>query len=251
MEDTDLNKNAQAMLSALDTLKTEGRKITLESVHQSQVLASVLMKREKKRLQKKLGISHPRVRDIEQGLTRNFKIIAEINDEIRKQQIRVPQIQPGSVLLHGRIADEAGQSIIGLSVNFTDNQGNAVPVESTLSNAAGYFSVEVPEDTLNELGDTLIQMNIARPDGEIVFRQEEDFNLQQGENRLMSVLVERNNLMNTVQAQASGRATQQPAVKSTTRKKSARKKATRKAAAKSSTVKKSGTRNPSDENDNE
>ncbi|VAW59413.1 hypothetical protein MNBD_GAMMA11-3490 [hydrothermal vent metagenome] len=242
MQDTDLNKNAREMLSSLDTLRVEGKKISLESVQQSQLLASVLMQREKKRLQKKLGLSHPRVRDIEQGLTRNFKVIAEINEEIKKQQIRIPDIQPDSVLVHGRISDEAGQSLAGLSVNFTDTRGNAVPVENTLSNASGYFSVVVPENTINELEDTPIQMNIARPDGEVVFRQEENFNLAQGENRLISVLVERSSLINDIQAPTNERTTQQPA-----RKAAARKKSVKKAGPKSRPVKKRSPRNPPDE----
>jgi len=238
MQDTDLNKNAREMLSSLDTLRAEGKKISLESVQQSQLLASVLMQREKKRLQKKLGISHPRVRDIEQGLTRNFKVIAEINEEIKTQQIRIPDIQPDSVLLHGRISDEAGQSLAGLSVNFTDAQGNAVPVESTLSNAAGYFSVEVPQTTINKLQDTAIQMNISRSDGQTVFKQAENFNLQAGENRLMRVLVERSSLISDIQAQTGESATQPPARKAAARKK---------AVPKSRPVKKRNPKKPPDE----
>ena len=84
MNNTEFDKATDEMLSQMDQLKTEGDRFGLETIHQVQVLANLMMRQEQKRLSKKLGAAHPRVRQMQVGLKNNNQMIGDLQQQLKK-----------------------------------------------------------------------------------------------------------------------------------------------------------------------
>lgn len=194
MDNTDIDKATDEMLSQIDQLKSDGNRFGLESMHQIQVLANLMMRQEQKRLSKKLGTAHPRVRQMQVGLKNNNDFIADMQQQLKKLEIKIPDIKENSTLLHGRVRDQAGKNVVATTIKFTDNRGKELPIDTAVTNSAGYFSLELNEEQVTQLQDKSIKMTVLRDNGAVIFTHSQDFKLNVGEHKLITAVVERSKI---------------------------------------------------------
>jgi hypothetical protein len=107
---------------------------------------------EARRLDKKLGAQHPRVRQMKSRLKSNLQIINSLEVERQLSRIEAPQVEGEAALIHGRIADEDGLGIEGLTVRLMDQPGNPVRGASeAVTDTSGYFALALEPETVDGL----------------------------------------------------------------------------------------------------
>lgn len=143
-EDMDIG---QALRSALGDPPAE-----LGMIKDVQVLQRALLQREARRLEGKLGEDHPRVKRLHARLEANLGLVREMEVELEKARIRVPEVEEEGALIHGRVVDRRGRGNRGLMVTLVDEGDKPikkVPADET--DASGYFAFPVGKESLTAL----------------------------------------------------------------------------------------------------
>src|SRR5262247_2074225 len=129
-----------ALIDNLRQLKNE-RLAALSGAVDTQVVMQAFFQHEARRLEKKLGAQHPRVRQMKSRLKSNLQIINSLEIERQLARIEGAQVEGEAALVHGRIADDDGLGIEGLTVCLTDQ--SAIPIRGAseaVTDASGYFA---------------------------------------------------------------------------------------------------------------
>jgi len=114
----------------------------LEEAYSQQAIKNLLLKEERERLRKKYGDDHPRIKKISNQLTFNSGFLKEIDSEIERAKIEVPDVDPDSWMVHGRIIDEDSKGISDITVSIYNDEGKWVrKMGSSCTNLLGYFSI--------------------------------------------------------------------------------------------------------------
>jgi len=138
-------------INSLRQLKSE-RLAALSGAVNTQVAMQAFFHHEARRLEKKLGAQHPRVRQMKSRLKSNLQIINSLEVERQLARIEAPQIEGEAALIHGRIADEDGRGIEGLTVCLMDQ--SAIPIRGAseaVTDASGYFAFALEPETVDGL----------------------------------------------------------------------------------------------------
>ncbi len=138
-------------LSSLRQLKSE-RLAALSGAVDTQVSMQAFFQHEARRLEKKFGAQHPRVRQMKSRLKSNLQTINSLEVERQLSRIEAPQVEGEAALVHGRVADEDGLGIEGLTVRLMDQSGSPIGGASeAVTDASGYFAFALEPETVDGL----------------------------------------------------------------------------------------------------
>jgi len=99
--------------------------------------------REKLRLTKKYGADHPRVKKISDRLNYNQGLQKELDVEIERTKITIPDFEANTWMVHGGIVNPEGTPLSGLTVSLYDENGNWIEkLGFACTDERGYFAVK-------------------------------------------------------------------------------------------------------------
>lgn len=130
----------------LDQQRADG----LVRISDFQATQTKMLEREQARLEKKYTADHPRVRKIAERLSFNQGLRQELDREIEKSKIVVPEIDVNTWMVHGRVMDADGVAVSGLAVSLYDD------VEQVVS--------QFRHSCTDELGHFVLQYKVAEND---------------------------------------------------------------------------------------
>lgn len=120
----------------LDTERSKG----LKRMKLLQDVKSSTLAKEKTRLEQKYGTDHPRVQKIANRLAYNQGAAQELNVEIERSEISVPEFDLKTWLVHGRVVDIDGKALEGLTVSLSDENNNWVrQIGHVCTDQRGYY----------------------------------------------------------------------------------------------------------------
>ena len=107
-----------------------------------QTIKDNALKKEQARLEQKYGVDHPRVKKIAARIDYNLGAFKELDGEIERSEITVPEFDVNTWMVHGRVLDQQGAGINGVTLALYDANGQ---VESKLGFACtddrGYYAI--------------------------------------------------------------------------------------------------------------
>jgi len=138
------------------------------------------LKREQTRLQKKYGAGHPRVTKINTRLDYNKAAIPEVKSEITRAEVKIPGFDPDTWMVHGRVLNQKGEGIKGLTLALYDEKGK---VEKRLgyvcTDERGYYAIRYKVKKGEKPIDKKADYYLAISDGEgkICHKEEKPLNV--------------------------------------------------------------------------
>lgn len=108
--------------------------------------------REQSRLKKKYGSNHPRVQKLSNRIQYNQGAAQEIKIEVAKVKIIVPNIDPQTWMVHGRVMEaEGGNPIPGVTVSLYTAKGTWVKeLGYSCTDEQGYYSIRYTKDVIKD-----------------------------------------------------------------------------------------------------
>lgn len=184
-----------------DKLNYQFRKINevglagLKELKNLKVLNQVLLQQEAKRLERKLGKEHPRVKKLKSQSNDNLSIIRELEIEEEIAKIRVLEIPKGGALVHGRLVDKSNRGILGLVVYAENEKGNRIrPFGSAETDTSGYFAIQLSTDMLTKLQEVELYPTVSSKAEKVIHREQKPLELQPDNYVLLEIVLERENL---------------------------------------------------------
>lgn len=115
-----------------------------------------MLEKEQVRLEKKYSVDHPRVRKIVERLNYNQGLRQELDREIEKSKIVIPEFDPNTWIVHGRVLNADGVAISGLTVSLYDDEEQRISQSGHSStDEHGYFVLQykIAEDKKSPIQD--------------------------------------------------------------------------------------------------
>jgi hypothetical protein len=169
----------------------------IESLKRTQLLQNNkdhALKREQARLQKKYGAEHPRVAKIKNRLEYNQSALLEVQKEVELSQIRIPDFDSSTWMVHGRVLNNKLSGLPRLTLSPYDAEGK---VEKRLGYACtderGYFAIryqfeEGKKPPFNE--KTPFFLTVSGSEGKICHQEEEPLNVVIGQVDYRQIIVD-------------------------------------------------------------
>ena len=132
--------------ASLDQQRAEG----LLRMKDFQSTQTTMLKKEQARLEKKYGSDNPRVTKIAERLIYNQGLRPELDREIEKSNIVIPEIDANTWMVHGRVMKTDGVAISSLAVSLYDDMDLLVS--------------QIRHSCTDELGHFVLQYKIAEND---------------------------------------------------------------------------------------
>jgi hypothetical protein len=136
-------------------------------------------------LEQKYGADHPRVKKIAARIDYNQGAFQEVDGEIQRSEIIVPELDINTWMVHGRVLDQQGTGISGLTLALYDASGQ---VERQLGFACtddrGYYAIrfQVEEGTPSPIDEaTGYYLTVTDSGGKILHRETEPSHVVIGE----------------------------------------------------------------------
>ena len=145
--------NDEEMLAKLDSgfaSLDEQRANGLLRMRDFQATQTNMLEKEQARLEKKYSADHPRVMKIAERLSYNEGLRPELDREIEKSKIVIPEIDANTWMVHGRVMKTDGVALSGLSVSLYDEEEQWVS--------------QLGHSCTDELGHFVLQYKIAEND---------------------------------------------------------------------------------------
>ena len=138
--DEQIRQRLDKSITSLDQHRTTG----LIRTQLLQTNKDKALRKERVRLEKKYGTNHPRVAKIVNRLDYNQAVLPEIETEIALSQIKVPEFDANTWMMHGRVFCQNGNPQPNLAVSLYDEEGQWIKEYGyACTNDLGYFSIQV------------------------------------------------------------------------------------------------------------
>jgi protocatechuate 3,4-dioxygenase beta subunit len=138
----DIFGKIDSAFKSLDDQRAEG----LKKLKNLQIIKDESLEIERQRLEKKYGADHPRVKKIASRITYTKGIVEDLDVEIEKTDIEVPNHTGTSWTVHGRVFDENANGIKDLTVSLFSDEGNwEKEFGFTTTDERGYFALTYSE----------------------------------------------------------------------------------------------------------
>lgn len=150
------NEEILAKLESGFTGLDEQRADGLLSMRNFQNTQTKMLEKEQVRLEKKYSADHPRVRKIVERLNYNQGLRQELDREIEKSKIVMPEFDPNTWMVHGRVMKADGVASSGLAVSLYDDEEQWVSqLRHSCTDEHGYFVLQykIAEDEKSPLQD--------------------------------------------------------------------------------------------------
>lgn len=171
----------------------------LDNLRHIQIVGQALFQGEASRLGQKLGKDHPRVQELEMQIKRNHGLVngLEVAQEIAR--IRIPEVEEGNALVHGRVTDENYRGLAGLTVYAEDETGATVnSLDKAETDLSGYYALQVDPGTIAQLSDIGgLYLVVATEDGKVVHRESEPLELTESTRTILDIVLRRDDLAPT------------------------------------------------------
>lgn len=126
----------------------------LEELKKFQGMQSIkdeVLKKEKTRLEKKLGTKHPRVQTIESKLSFNKGMFAGLEKEIDKASIKQEPFDSTSWRVNGRVFDSDKKPVKSVTVYLSDTNKNWIKeLGSACTDEKGYYSITLNQEEVKQ-----------------------------------------------------------------------------------------------------
>ena len=167
----------------------------LKQTKDAQVILGSLLQHEAKRLEKKLGKSHPRVQQLRSSLQRNLKTVKCLEVEQEIDRIQEPEVDVETTVLLGRVVDEDYRGVSRLKVSLERETGEAIAfLETVETDSSGYYAIEIDESTfarLEQLAPDGVFVAVSTPKGKQLYRQPQPLQLKKSDRALVEVVLNR------------------------------------------------------------
>lgn len=178
--DEQIQQLLNSSFTGLDDKRTENLKRT----HMMQINKDSAIKKEQARLLKKYGAGHPRVAKIINRIDYNRAALPEVKTEIDRSQIKIPQFDTNTWMVHGRVLNQKFTGIKGLTLAMCDSNGR---VEKQLGYACtderGYYAIRyhIKEDKKAPFDETSDYfLNLTDKKGKICHKEEKPLHVVLG-----------------------------------------------------------------------
>ncbi len=175
---------------------TAKRSTILSNFKDMQVFQRVLLQNEERRLTRKLGEEHPRVKALQTRLDQNLEIVGDLEVELEIANIKVPEVEENDVLIHGRVIDENLRGINGLTVFVQDEKGKKIrTVGSSETNASGYYGLKLDQAALKKVSkreDVFLAIRAGKD--KVVFDDPDPLTVTEGDRVSEEVVLKREDL---------------------------------------------------------
>jgi len=137
-----IRQRLDSSITSLENQRTEGLKYTrLLQANKDRAL-----KKEQKRLQKKYGPGHFREAGISRRLDYNRAAHSEMNTELERSRIQIPEFDADTWMVHGRVVNKEFTGIKGLTLALYDARGRAERrLGYACSDHRGYYAIHYKE----------------------------------------------------------------------------------------------------------
>lgn len=190
----DLTENLRGIFDQI-----EGDRVDLLSgLKEVRAISHSLLQHETLRLSRKLGRKHPRVHQIQARLDENQNLVHDLEVQLELTKIRVPDIAESDALMHGRVVDEHGRGMEGLTVYVEDGSKRTVRgLGRTETNASGYYALPVDASIVARMSKTregAAYLAVCTPKGKVACRSNQAIKLTEGSRVLMEFALNRRDL---------------------------------------------------------
>lgn len=136
--DEQIRQMLDSSVTGLDAHRTESLQHTL--LLQSN--KNRALKKEEVRLQKKYGADHPRVAKIANRLDYNRSALPDMKTEFERSQINVPEFDPNTWMVHGRVLNQKLAGIKDLTLALYDADGKVEKrLDFACTDERGYYAI--------------------------------------------------------------------------------------------------------------
>lgn len=171
---------------------SQGQLSALEEMRQFYVLHGTLLQQEKYRLSRKLGEDHPRVKKLEVGIKQNTKLARGLKVQLEVSKIQVPEVPDGGALVHGRVTDENGRGIAGLTLaGETAQKRRSSILSPTETDGSGYFAFPIDTEVLTRLQKAQVFLAVRSKQAKVLYRDKEPLKLAAGDKLAKQIVLER------------------------------------------------------------
>jgi len=191
-----VKQNTSRVLDATAAAQTDA----LLQTRNTQVTIGSFLQHEVRRLEKKLGTSHPRVQQLQASLNRNLQTVNCLDVELEIDSIQESQVDPNSnkTVIHGRVVDQSNRGISGVNVSLRNPSGTVIrSVKTVETDSSGYYALEIDEKSFNEL-ENLAQeglfIAVSTRKGKQLYQQPQPLQLKQRDRTLVEVVLNRNDI---------------------------------------------------------
>ena len=164
----------------LDTERSEG----LKRMKLLQDVKTNTLVKEKIRLEQKYGADHPRVQKITNRLAYNEGAAQELDVEIERSEISAPEFDLNTWLVHGRVIDDDGNALEGLTVSISDENNNWVrQLGHACTDKRGYYALRytVEEGQAPAFGENdNLYLTVTDPTYKLLHRETEPLHVSIG-----------------------------------------------------------------------
>jgi hypothetical protein len=188
----------EQILQRLDSSFTDLENQRSDNLKRTQLLQTNkdnLLKKEQARLQKKYGLDHPRVNKINARIDFNKAAMPELKAEIKRAEIKIPEFDSDTWMVHGRVLNEKGEGIKGLTLALYDEQRK---VEKRFgyvcTDERGYYAIRYKVKEGEALIDekTNYFLAISDSDGKICCKEEKPLNVIIGQTDYRLIILKDN-----------------------------------------------------------
>lgn len=118
-----------------------------------------LVQHEVKRLDRKLGRDHPRVKNLRSSLAHNADVVRSFSPDVEKEPEEEPDVGSDDSIIMGRLVDEKNIAMVGMTVDIEDESGRKIPnIGGVKTDDAGNFILRIDpqnaEKVKNQVGGT-------------------------------------------------------------------------------------------------
>ncbi len=141
-------QNLNATFDQLDHLRIEG----LEDLKLMQEVKSRALEKERIRLVEKLGKDHARIEKIDARLAYNQGLSATLEVELQKTEIKVPETDAKTWMVHGLVLDKKRKGVKGLTIGLSNEKGQWIKkLGYACTDEKGYFALRyTPQELVKE-----------------------------------------------------------------------------------------------------
>lgn len=193
----EFSKALQALQDAFKKLEDD-RIDALNSLRDIEILSHAMLKREAKRLSRKLGPDHPRVRHLETRLKDKRELIKALEVELELAKIQVPEVEEGGALVHGRVVDEHQRGLAGLRVHLENEDEEKLRlVDQAETNTSGYYAFPLEAKTLAKLSEAApegVLLVVSTRADRVIHREFEPLELGAGARTFKEIVLKRADL---------------------------------------------------------
>jgi predicted flap endonuclease-1-like 5' DNA nuclease len=187
----------QGLKEALAEIQGE-RPNALDEFRDILMIGHALFQRESNKLEKKLGESHPRTRQIKARLVRNLTLASQLEIESQISRIKVPEVPERGAQVHGRVVDVSDRGLAGLSVFGESEKGRKLRVFGSVeTNNFGYYAIQVEKEVLKKLQNTEIYLAVGIALGKVIHREEKPLELKPDSRLTINIELDRKILRQT------------------------------------------------------